>query len=79
MSHEAASNKSSISNVPQTPTYAQPNLTNVPANIQTLLDRDLSWNFNIFELERITCKRYIVPMIGTAFNILIFSLVFALI
>ena len=57
MSHEAASNKSSISNAPLTPTYAQPSLSNVPTNIQTLLDTDLNWGFDVIELERITTKQ----------------------
>lgn len=58
MSHEAASNKSSLSLAnPSTPTVTQPSLTNVPANVQALLDHELSWNFNVIELERITNKR----------------------
>jgi hypothetical protein len=57
MSHEAASNKSSIGVTPQTPTQL-PSLTNVPNNIKNLLDNDFEWAFDIIELERISQKRY---------------------
>lgn len=60
MSHEAASAKSSLSlGTPSTPTIVQPSLSNVPANVQALLEHELSWNFNVIELERITNKRYL--------------------
>lgn len=57
MSHEAASNKSSVGITPQTPTQL-PNLTNAPPNIKNLLDNDHDWGFDIIELERVSQKRY---------------------
>jgi hypothetical protein len=56
MSHEAATNKSSVGLSPQTPTQL-PNLTNAPPNIKNLLDNDYDWGFDIIELERISQKR----------------------
>ena len=70
MSHEAASTKSSLSLAnPQTPTLIQPSLSNIPAPVQSLLDHDLSWSFNVIELERITNKRQmIIKMANLTFS-----------
>ncbi|XP_054160608.1 high affinity cAMP-specific and IBMX-insensitive 3',5'-cyclic phosphodiesterase 8B-like isoform X2 [Oppia nitens] len=62
MSHEAASNKSSVGGggvTPQTPTQL-PSLSNVPNNIKNLLDKDSDWGFDIIELERVSQKRPLV-------------------
>lgn len=35
----------------------QPSLANVPPAVQALLEHQLSWSFNVIELERVTNKR----------------------
>lgn len=35
----------------------QPSLANVPSVVQALLEHQLSWSFNVIELERVTNKR----------------------
>ncbi|UXI15715.1 clathrin-adaptor protein [Sarcoptes scabiei] len=74
MSHEVASNKSSISYTTSTNSVINTNSNSnnsnnannindnnmiasaIPAEIQSLLDDDLKWNFDVIELERITSK-----------------------
>lgn len=76
MSHEVASNKSSISYTTSTNSVINTNSNSnnsnnannindnnmiasaIPAEIQSLLDDDLKWNFDVIELERITSKRF---------------------
>ncbi|CAG2101684.1 unnamed protein product [Medioppia subpectinata] len=59
MSHEAASNKSSVGVTPQTPTQL-PSLPNAPNNIKNLLDSDYDWGFDIIELEKVSQRRYLL-------------------
>lgn len=37
-------------------------INDVPPSIAQLLDNEESWDFNIFELEAVTHKRYVVPL-----------------
>lgn len=38
-------------------------INDVPTSIAQLLDNEESWDFNIFELEAVTHKRYVVSLV----------------
>lgn len=43
--------------LPQTPTASLPSLATAPLNIKLLLETEMEWPFEIFELEKMTNKR----------------------